>query len=158
MKYFQILSSLLLVSFCLGGCVRPETAKRVVDQIQEEAVDRTPVVEDRLEENVVWFEFDSSLLSAKARKVIEGQVRWLAAHPQIMSVTLEGHCDKTGTREYNLALGERRAEQVKRYMISRGIAPERLEVRSYGKERLVNLGDSPEDQAENRRVVVVLTK
>lgn len=109
-----------------------------------------------LEEDKVFFGFDSSDLSARAREVLDQQIRWLSSNPDMPNIILEGHCDKIGTREYNIALGERRSEQVKRYMVSRGVSPERIEVRSYGKERLINLGDNPEDHAVNRRVVLVI--
>lgn len=156
----KLIASVLLLGMCLSGCTigGKKGIKRRINLYPQSQGEQRQVVEMPavLEATTIFFDFDSSALSLKAREILEKQVQWLASHPDSPSAILEGHCDKVGTREYNLALGERRAEQVKRYMVSRGISPERLEVRSYGKERLMNFGDSPEDQAENRRVVLVL--
>ncbi len=105
--------------------------------------------------STVSFEFDSSVLSEKNKAILDKQVEWLSNHNNFTCNVIEGHCDKVGTREYNLALGERRAEEVKRYLVSCGIASERLEVRSCGKEKLLRHGDSQEDHAENRRAVLI---
>ncbi|QEK39620.1 OmpA family protein [Candidatus Sneabacter namystus] len=105
--------------------------------------------------DIVYFAFDSSELSSTAKNLLDKVAEWLAQHNNFSYNVIEGHCDVIGTREYNLALGERRAEQVKRYLVSCGIAPERLVVVSYGKEKLARLGSSPEDHSANRRGIVV---
>jgi peptidoglycan-associated lipoprotein len=158
----KTIASILLLGLCLSGCQvgckkKPKMPK-VPMMLQQHQGNQQGESEFSvaLEEDKVFFAFDSSDLSTKAREIVDQQIRWLAAHPEAPNAILEGHCDKVGTREYNLALGERRAEQVKRYMVSRGVASERLEVRSYGKEKLMNLGDNPEDHAINRRVVLVI--
>jgi peptidoglycan-associated lipoprotein len=105
--------------------------------------------------STVLFDFDSSALSEKNKAILDKQVEWLSNHNNFTCNVIEGHCDKIGTREYNLALGERRAEEVKRYLVSCGIASERLEVRSCGKEKLLKFGDSAEEHMENRRAVLI---
>lgn len=84
----------------------------------------------------VYFEFDSWRLREEDRKVLESNADWLKAHPQV-SLTIEGHTDPRGTQAYNLTLGEKRAETVRRYLAELGVDPERMEIVSYGKERLI---------------------
>jgi peptidoglycan-associated lipoprotein len=103
----------------------------------------------------LYFDFDCSSLSDKNKAILDKQAEWLSTHNNFNCNVIEGHCDKVGTRKYNLALGEKRAEEVKRYLVSCGISSERLEVRSCGKERLLKLGDSPEDHSENRRAILI---
>lgn len=105
--------------------------------------------------DTVYFETDSSSLHPEARRTLDAQAEWLRRHPSF-SVTIEGHADERGTREYNLGLGARRAAAVKRYLIHRGIAPERIDTISYGKERPIALCDAPRCWARNRRGVTVL--
>jgi peptidoglycan-associated lipoprotein len=82
----------------------------------------------------VFFGYDSHDLSAEARSVLEAQAEWLQRYPNL-SVTVEGHADERGTREYNLALGERRANSAKNYLTALGVSPSRINTISYGKER-----------------------
>ncbi len=101
----------------------------------------------------VYFAFDSAELSPEARTTLEKQADWLRHHPEVR-VVIEGHTDERGTREYNLALGERRANAVKNYLIALGIAPDRLDTVSYGKERPAVLGTGEEVWRLNRRAVL----
>lgn len=103
----------------------------------------------------VFFGYDSSILDADAQATLQRQVAWLNRYPNI-SVVVEGHCDERGTREYNIALGERRAVAVKNYLVNSGINPMRLRVVSYGKERPALLGSSPAVWKQNRRGVLVI--
>lgn len=105
----------------------------------------------------VYFSFDTDHLTAGAKAELDRQVNWLNSdsNNQIYFV-LEGHADERGTREYNLALGERRANAVKRYMVMKGVDESRVEVISYGKERPAAIGDTPEIHKLNRRVVTNL--
>ncbi len=104
----------------------------------------------------VFFDFDKFNLKPDARKTLEKQAAWLKANPSVR-VTVEGHCDERGTREYNLALGERRANAAKDYLVSLGINPSRLKTISYGKERPVAMGSNEAAWAQNRRSVTVVT-
>ncbi len=100
----------------------------------------------------VFFGFDKYNLSPEARKTLERQAAWLKTYPS-KTVTIEGHTDERGTREYNLALGERRANAAKSYLIALGIDPARISTISYGKERPVALGSNEAAWAQNRRAV-----
>ena len=103
----------------------------------------------------VFFDFDSAVLEADARRTLDRQAEWLRLFPEI-ALVLEGHADERGTREYNLALGERRANAVREYLITQGIGPSRLRTISYGKERPYALGHNEEAWALNRRGVSVI--
>lgn len=102
----------------------------------------------------VFFDFDSSTLSSAAQKTLNKQVAWLKKNPTV-NVGVEGHCDERGTREYNLALGDRRANAVRKYLVSSGIASNRISTVSYGKERPAVLGSNSAAWAENRRSVTI---
>ena len=102
----------------------------------------------------VLFGYDSSELDDDDRSVLDNQAKFLNQNPSL-KVTVEGHCDERGTREYNLALGEKRASAVKDYLISVGINSERISVISYGKEKPVNPGSSTLAWSQNRRAVTV---
>lgn len=103
----------------------------------------------------VFFAYDSSALSHESKETLMRQVAWLKDHSSF-SMTIEGHCDERGTREYNLALGERRAEAVAHFLKHNGIAASRLEVISYGKERPAVIGDNEAAWSKNRRGVTAL--
>ena len=103
----------------------------------------------------VWFETDSSELSAKSRETLDKQAQWLTNYNRY-TFTIEGHADERGTREYNLALGARRAATVRDYLVSRGIAANRMRTISYGKERPVAVCDDISCWSQNRRAVTVL--
>jgi peptidoglycan-associated lipoprotein len=98
----------------------------------------------------VHFPYDSSTLTEAARATLEKHALWLQSRRDVR-VTIEGHCDKRGTTEYNLALGEQRARAVWDYLVSLGVAPERLRTVSYGKERPLDPADTDEAYAKNRR-------
>lgn len=103
----------------------------------------------------VFFGYDQSDLSAEARATLDRQVAWLKQYPNVR-ITVEGHADERGTREYNLALGERRANSAKSYLMSQGIDSSRIETISYGKERPAVPEASPSGWAQNRRAVTVV--
>jgi peptidoglycan-associated lipoprotein len=103
----------------------------------------------------VFFESDSSELSPQSIATLEKQAQWLQAYSQY-TFTVEGHADERGTREYNIALGARRAQTVRDYLISRGIQAQRMRTISYGKERPVAVCNDISCWSQNRRVVTVL--
>ena len=105
----------------------------------------------------VFFATDRYDLTAEAKAALDRQIAWLRRYSD-HTVRIEGHCDERGTREYNLGLGNHRANTVKRYMVAAGIAPQRLEIVSFGKERPAVMGANQEAWAKNRRAVAVLTK
>ena len=102
----------------------------------------------------VFFGTNKSILTTASRDTLRKQAAWMRKNKDI-TVTVEGHADERGTREYNLALGERRANAVKDYLLTYGISGGRLAVISYGKERPVNSGSSPLAWSQNRRSVTV---
>ena len=103
----------------------------------------------------VLFALDSFTLTQEARATLDAQAQWLNSNAQVR-VTIEGHADERGTREYNIALGERRANAARVYLESRGVAAGRLQTVSYGKERPEALGDDDASHARNRRAVTVV--
>lgn len=103
----------------------------------------------------VFFDFDSSELKPQARSTIEALAAWMNEHPEV-ALTIEGHCDERGTREYNLALGDRRANAVRDYLAALGISGNRLNTISYGKERPAVPGSNESAWAQNRRAVFVV--
>ena len=103
----------------------------------------------------IFFALDSYTLNDESRATLDSQATWLSAHPNV-NVTIEGHCDERGTREYNLALGERRANAARLYLESRGVASARMQVISWGKERPEVQGADETAYARNRRAVTVL--
>jgi len=103
----------------------------------------------------VLFAVDQSTLNPEARATLDGQAGWLTTNSDYVAV-IEGHADEQGTREYNLALGARRADAVREYLISQGIAGSRLRNISYGKERPVEVCSTEACYAKNRRSVTVL--
>lgn len=102
----------------------------------------------------VFFDFDKYDLKGKDIEDLDSMVAWLKQYPH--GVTVEGHCDERGTREYNLALGERRAEAVKQYLISKGIDGNKIKTVSYGKERPAVIGANELAWTFNRRAVLIL--
>jgi len=98
----------------------------------------------------VYFAFDSSALDAAAQSLLSRKAEWMDANPAAV-VLIEGHCDERGTSEYNIALGDRRAEAAKAYLVNLGIADARLKTVSFGEEKPVDPGHSEESWAKNRR-------
>lgn len=103
----------------------------------------------------VLFAVDQSTLSDTARNTLEAQARWLIENTEYSAI-IEGHADEQGTREYNLALGARRANAVQEYLVSRGVSPNRLRTVSYGKERPIEICSNEACYAKNRRAVTVV--
>lgn len=105
----------------------------------------------------VFFGFDKYDLTGDSRAMLEKQAAWLKTNPAVR-VSVEGHADERGTREYNLALGERRANSVKDYLVALGVQPSRINTISYGKERPVALGSNEAAWSQNRRGVTVVAQ
>ena len=107
-----------------------------------------------LSTTVIYFDFDRSDIKSEARDVIEAHARYLVDHPNVR-ITLEGHADERGTREYNLGLGERRAKAVKQVMELLGVSGSQIEIISYGEEKPAVMGHDESAWSKNRRVVIV---
>lgn len=104
----------------------------------------------------VWFEVDQSTLTDTAILTLDAQANWLLQYTEFSAI-VEGHADEQGTREYNLALGARRASAVEQYLVSRGVAANRIRTVSYGKERPVEICSDEACYTQNRRSVTVVT-
>jgi peptidoglycan-associated lipoprotein len=106
--------------------------------------------------DTVLFPVDQSTLTPEALTILAGQASWLNQNPEIQ-ILIEGHADEQGTREYNIALGGRRAEAVRGYLISQGVLDARIRIRSYGKERPLAICSDETCWSKNRRAVTVVT-
>jgi len=152
-----LVSALLLLSACdssstdggaaggAGGSGAPGTGSGVLG----EAHDGSSVT-DR-----VFFATDSSVVDSAGQAALDKQAAWLKDNTSV-SVTLEGHADERGTREYNIALGERRATAAKSYLVSQGVSASRINTLSYGKERPAATGNDESAWSQNRRAVTVI--
>ena len=139
-----------LLSFVLSACATQ--TKKVDSQMQGDVYTGTDTVEylasgvpDR-----VFFATNESVLTTASRDTLRKQSAWLRKNSDI-TIVLEGHADERGTREYNLALGERRANAAKDYLMTYGISSDRISLISYGKERPVDSGSNPLAWSKNRR-------
>lgn len=103
----------------------------------------------------VFFDFDRSDVTPEAQQILARQADWLRRYPNV-GVTIEGHCDERGTREYNLALGERRAQAAKNVLVASGIPASRISTISYGKERPIVVGSNEEAWAQNRVAITTV--
>lgn len=103
----------------------------------------------------VFFDLDSSVITGEGQATLERQAAWLKQYGSV-NVVIEGHCDERGTREYNLALGERRATATKNYLVNLGIPASRVSTISYGKERPAVMGSDESAWGQNRRAVTVI--
>ncbi|WHI48664.1 OmpA family protein [Microbulbifer sp. JMSA004] len=144
----------------MAGCSSTDTtegSQETLDQADQTAVettdfDTTPTETVAPLENVVYFDFDQSLLKPETRELLIRHADRMRAAAG--SVRLEGHADELGTREYNLALGERRANAVRDFLVLQGVDAANLEVISYGEERPAQMGSNESARAMNRRVVI----
>ena len=156
MNYATNLKKIVIITFAslpLSACA---TAKKTTGQMQGDVYTGTDTVEylatgvkDR-----VFFATNKSTLTTASRDTLRKQAAWMRKKSSL-KFSIEGHADERGTREYNLALGERRANAVKDYLMTYGISGGRLSVISYGKERPVNSGSNPLAWSQNRRSVTV---
>lgn len=141
-----------------AGAASDMTTQQTMDNNGNVAGGPVPGTEQDLVVNVgdrVFFGYDSSELTPEGRSQIERQAQWLKTYPAV-NVMVEGHCDERGTREYNLALGEKRATAVRNYLVANGVQPTRVQTISYGKERPAVLGADETSWAQNRRGVLVV--
>jgi peptidoglycan-associated lipoprotein len=145
-------AAVILGMLAVAGCAKQ------TDQSGALASAATPGSQQDFVVNVgdrVFFETDSSELTDQARATLDKQAQWLNNYNRY-AFTVEGHADERGTREYNIALGARRAETVRQYLVSRGLSAQRMRTISYGKERPVALCNDISCWSQNRRAVTVL--
>jgi len=154
-KFYRNTFLVLLLSLVLSACATQKAVK-IDSKIQGDVYTGTDSVKylaDGVKDRI-FFATNESVLTTASRDTLRKQAAWLRKNSDI-TVVLEGHCDERGTREYNLALGERRANAAKDYLMTYGIASDRISVISYGKERPVDSGSSPLAWSKNRRSVTV---
>ena len=147
-------AAVLAVGLAISAC-----AKNAEDAQANAAGQATPGSQQDFVVNVgdrVFFETDSTELTPQSRATLDKQAQWLTNYSQYSQFTIEGHADERGTREYNIALGARRAQAVRDYLVSRGIQAQRMRTISYGKERPVAVCNDISCWSQNRRVVTVL--
>lgn len=182
-KRFLLLSLIVMALLLLGtACAKkkvvqaPEETAADTDQIQEETLgagegERLGRSRGRrgvtaraqaygpegiaFESELIHFDFDSAALTPEAREILQRKAAFLKKHPEIQ-VTIEGHCDQRGSSDYNLGLGQRRADSVKNYLVDLGIAANRLATISYGKEQPLDPGMNEEAWAKNRRAHLII--
>ncbi len=156
------------LTLCLAAVVGCSSEKKTEDSLAPEAaaesappapgIENTPMSFDPMGSDsgkiagleTVHFDYDKSSLGNEARKKIASNAEWMKKNTTA-KVTIEGHCDNRGSNEYNIALGERRANAVKDYMVSLGVSASRLNTVSYGEDKPVAMGDSEADHKKNRR-------
>ena len=150
---FLVFAACLILSAC---ATKKEIATDIEGSMQGDVYTGTDTVK-YLAEGVpdrVFFATNESILTTASRETLRAQAAWMRKNSSI-NVVLEGHADERGTREYNLALGERRANAAKDYLMTYGISSNRITVLSYGKERPVDSGSNPLSWSKNRRSVTV---
>ena len=155
----RVLSALFAVLFvaACGTTEEPGTAGVVTDP--NIGTQFPPGSEEQFVAEVgdrVLFGFDRFDLAPEARATLDRQSQWLTQYPSVR-IVIEGHADERGTREYNLALGDRRANAVRNYLVASGIDPTRIDIISFGKERPAIAGSNESAWAQNRRGVTVIT-
>lgn len=137
-----------------------QTASGTTEKVESSAMDFSPKGSDSgtIEGlQTVHFEYDKATLTDDEQKKLQGNADWLKKNADT-KMLIEGHCDQRGSIEYNLSLGERRANSVKQMLQKLGVAADRLTTTSYGKEKLVATGDAEEEMAQNRRANFVPSK
>jgi len=147
------MTAALFISLALAGCASKNNLGAngvAMNATPGSAQDFTVNVGDR-----IFFDLDSSSIRPDAQQTLSRQAQWLARYPRY-TITVEGHADERGTREYNIALGQRRAVAARDYLVSQGVSANRMRTISYGKERPVAICDAPACWNQNRRAVTVL--
>lgn len=174
LKKLSVIALILMFSACQSkqktSDLNAEEQVKIDDQIIEESSYQTVANEQQAKalnegqietikevevQDRVFFDYNSSSVGSEAAKILDVQAAWLKDSPQI-KISIEGHCDERGTREYNIALGEKRAMAVKNYLIKAGIDASRMQTISYGKEHPAYFGSTEDVFAKNRRAVVVV--
>ena len=167
-----IVIGMAAIALSLGACRRPQAPVETIppvtnpDDTSGTSADDADLVElpamqadlvAKAGSDTVYFGTDEYLIDDASKATLAAQARWMLAHPNVRS-SIEGHCDERGTREYNIALGERRANAARDYLISQGVPANRLLVISWGKERPAAVGSNEQAWAQNRRAVTVVVK
>lgn len=151
-KLWIILALLLVVPGLLftASCANLKAMRQTSKTMREKIVAKNMFINED-----IYFDFDKSNLLLLAQDDLRRKAEWLRSNPKV-SVIIEGHCDERGTNEYNLALGDRRSESARNFLVDLGIKGSRLTTISYGEERLVDSGHNEEAWAKNRRAHFII--
>ncbi|MDX8401593.1 MAG: peptidoglycan-associated lipoprotein Pal [Mariprofundaceae bacterium] len=150
------LAAIAAAGMLFAGCAKKEPEAAPAPAAEPEPTVTAPATPEvaKPSTNSVYFAFDSSELDASARATLDAHAAWLNANPDV-SIRIEGNCDERGSREYNLALGQRRADAVRDYLASQGVSVDRIDTVSFGEERPVCKGAGEACWAQNRRADIV---
>ena len=151
-KLFVVLA-LSAVAACTPTTKKPSTASTT----QSFASDSIAYFENNVGDTV-HFDFDKYNLNPSEKAILDNQANWFTSNNTKVKAAVEGHCDERGTREYNLALGERRAKSAQKYLVSKGVDANRLSVISYGKERPIAIGTDEASYGANRRAKTTIER
>ena len=168
-----ILIGMTAIALTLGACGRKTPPAEIPPVEQPSAADPNSTDPNSLEvvelpalqadlvakagSDTIYFGTDEYSLDEASKATLAAQARWLLANPGVRA-SIEGHCDERGTREYNQALGERRANATRDFLLSQGVPADRMTVTSWGKERPVATGSNEEAWAQNRRAATVIIR
>jgi peptidoglycan-associated lipoprotein len=150
---FKKISLALISCFLLVSCAGSKKSRDASADLGSES--SLAAEFERSAGDRVWFKFNSADISEESATTLMNQAQWLKDHPAV-AITVEGHCDERGTKEYNIALGAKRASSVKKALVSNGVEDSRIETISYGKERPAVVGNDEESYKQNRRAVTTL--
>ena len=158
--FYKFLLSFLIAVFLAACTTTPKSTSDTSGSGSSSVDGDSPITAGSQEDLIVnvgdrvFFGYNSSDLDADAKELLQDQVAWIKQHD--VNVTIEGHCDERGTREYNLALGEKRAQAVKNYLISMGVSDSKVSTISFGKERPAVVGSNDGAWSQNRRSVTTV--
>jgi peptidoglycan-associated lipoprotein len=133
--------------------VQPETTTSAMD---DQALAQAQEAKTMFLNAHIFFEFDSAMLGAEAQDLLNQKAQWLLDNPDVTAVLIEGHCDERGTDAYNMALGARRADVVKNYLMNLGVETNRLTTQSFGEEKPLVMGHDETAYSKNRRASFVI--
>jgi len=157
-----VVPGLMLTASCAKKVVKPEAAVSKAAAVEQKAPAPTPAVDsaalaarEKFMKQDVNFAFDSAVLDATAQAILKDKAGWLKSNTDA-ATTIEGHCDERGTVAYNIALGERRAEAAKAFLVNLGIPAAKMTTISYGKEKPLDPGHNEQAWAKNRRAHFVI--
>ena len=154
MRTYKNFLTLFLITFFIGCATTVSDTVSSTDYLGIEGIDydEADKIKTSLQEKV-YFDFDKSVLSNITKEVLS---KYVEESKKASIIRLEGHCDERGTREYNLALGEKRAIEVKNYLIIQGVPSSKIKIISYGEEKPISFGSTEDDWKQNRRVEIAL--
>jgi len=152
-RIFFLAAALLALSACAPNAKKTSASSTT----QNFAPDSVAYFENNVGDTV-RFDFDKSNLNPSEKAILDNQANWFVTNNTKVKAVVEGHCDERGTREYKLALGERRAKSAEKYLSSKGVDSKRLSVISYGKERPIAIGTDEASYSSNRRAKTTIEK